>query len=360
MSSAADIVSFPEHPGRGRHSKEYKQSLRDLAAELEKVDSTLDFKMSARGWGYYLEGEGAITKGEIDRAEKVINDLRDDGELPLDFTAYDDARLFQQGGGLDSAGSVDSFISSRVRSLRGAWGYEPAFWEAQDHYIMVIVEKVDLRELFADTCEEYNIPIANAKGWSPKNLRGELLKRSYQALQREQTPVILYFGDFDPGGVQISDTLPKNLRDLAGAKVPVGGGEYITGDAVTGLVGCIDVRRFGLSRGTINELDLAWIENLETGSGKDLASPSHPDHDQNYVQDWLRDVGERKVEANAILKETDDALALFREVIEAYLGDSPHAEVNAEKSEMKKAVKTRLNELGLAGPFDAALEDMSR
>jgi hypothetical protein len=358
MSEAADLITFPDHPGRGRHSAAYKRNLRGLAADLQKVDSTLDFKMSARGWGYYLEGEGAITKGEINRAEKVINDLRDTGALPLDFTAYDDARLFQQGGGLDRAGSVDSYIRDRLEILRHAWGYDPSFWDAQDYYIMVIVEKVDLRELFADTCENFNIPIANAKGWSPKNLRGELLKRSYQAIQRSQEPVILYFGDYDPGGVQISDTLPKNLHDLSGAKIPAGDGEYITGDVVDNMIERIHIHRFGLNRETIDELELAWINNLETGSGKDLAAPSHPDHDQDYVQDWLREVGERKVEANAILKATDDARSLFQDVITEFLGESPHAATRDKQRQMRKAVKTRLNELGVTESMEEALAEM--
>ena len=358
MSTVADVISFPEHPGRGRHSKAYKRNLRELADDLRKVDSTLDFKMSARGWGYYLEGEGAITKGEINRAEKVINDLRDDGTLPLDFTAYDDARLFQQGGGLEAAGSVDSYIRVRVKSLLNGFGYEPAFWDAQDYYIMVIVEKVDLRELFADTCEKFNIPIANAKGWSPKNLRGELLKRSYQAIQRNQDPVILYFGDYDPGGVQISDTLPKNLHDLSSAKIPVNDGQYITGETVNEIVERAHIHRFGLSRETIDSMDLAWIDNLETGSGKDLAAPSHPDHDQDYVQDWLQEVGERKVEANAILKETSDARSLFQSVIKEYLGDSPHTATREKKRQMRKAVKTRLNEIGFTEGVEEALAEM--
>lgn len=358
MSKAVSAVSFPEHPGRGRHSKEYKRKLRSLAGDLQKVDSTLDFKMSARGWGYYLEGEGVITKGEIGRAETVINDLRDDGTLPLDFTAQDDARLFQHGGGLDGTRGVDSYIHGRLMVLLNAQGFDPAFWDAHDHYIMVFVEKKDLRELFADICAEFNIPIANAKGWTPKNLRGELLKRSYQALKREQAPVILYFGDYDPGGVQISDTFPKNLRDLASAKVPVGDSEYITGDVVADVVDHTEFRRFGLNRETIDEFGLAWINNLETGSGGDLADPSHNDHEHDYVQDWLQEVGERKVEANAILKETDDARSLFRSVLEEYLGENPHSEYRDEKRRMKKEVKSRLTELGLTEPAQEAMDEV--
>ena len=42
-----------------------------------------------------------------------------------------------------------------------------------------------------------------------------------------------------------------------------------------------------------------------TSSGIDLADPHHRDHKKPYVQDWLRDIGPRKVEANALVTAPD-------------------------------------------------------
>ncbi|TIT17322.1 MAG: hypothetical protein E5W70_32265, partial [Mesorhizobium sp.] len=59
----------------------------------------------------------------------------------------------------------------------------------------------------------------------------------------------------------------------------------------------IRVERIGLTREQIGDLGLPWIENLETGSGKDLGDPGHPDHRKPYVQNYIASQGRRKVEA---------------------------------------------------------------
>jgi hypothetical protein len=62
------------------------------------------------------------------------------------------------------------------------------------------------------------------------------------------------------------------------------------------------IERFGLDYDFITEQGLAWIENLETGSGKyPLNDPRHNDHFQPYVQSYLEQFGARKCEANALV-----------------------------------------------------------
>lgn len=350
----ASNVELPPELSPGRPSKEWYDEQERFAEELMTVDRQLDMSISARGWAYYLEGEGAITKAEIDRAEKEINKLREDGLVPLDIAAPDDARAFHHGGGLEKPGALDSYIRSYLMSVMTGYNYEPSFWETQDCYIMVLVEKIDLRSLFATICEEYNIPIATGKGWSSMNQRGEVVAHCYEAEQRGQTPVLLYCGDFDPPGKRISDTLLKNLNDLREARVPTRDGGYITDWTPKNVV----FDRFGLNRETIEEMGLTWINNLITGSGRDLASPSHKDHDKPYVQNWLKRVGERKVEANALLKDADAARKLFRDTVEGYLGSDPKAAYRHEKDRMRARVQDRLRELGLLAEMNDAIEQL--
>lgn len=355
MSKTVTSIDFPEHPGRGRHSKEHKQKRKKFANQLKQVDSTLDFKMSARGWGYYLEGEGVIDKGELDRVANMINDFREDGTLPLNFTAKDESRMFRHTGGLTDAPEVDDYIQNKLHGLKNGYGYNPAFWETQDYYLMLVVEKVDMATLFSDQCRRYNIPVANAKGWSSMNQRGELMSRCYQAAaNRRQYPVILYCGDFDPAGVYISDNLRSNMEDLAEAAIPDGEGGYVTNfnlDPVT-------IDRFALNKETIDDLGLTWINNLKTGSGKDMAKSSHSSYEKYNVPEWLDTIGERKVEANALLKETQAAKDLFQETIEKYLGDDPFEEYRDERSEMKKGLNTRISSLGLSEPIEQAIDEI--
>jgi hypothetical protein len=60
----------------------------------------------------------------------------------------------------------------------------------------------------------------------------------------------------------------------------------------------------------IERLDLTWIDNLETGSGRSLADPKHPDHHKDCVQEHLARYGERKCEANALIIRPGDGRAM--------------------------------------------------
>lgn len=328
-------ITLPEKP-RGRPPAEYYDQLEEFANDLQRINDGLDFAMSARGWAYFLENEGHITKSEFDYVTNLINKCRTDGQLPLDFTAKDDARAFQSASDPDDT-DPEQYIRRVVRHFLLNPSANASFWQSQDYYIQVLVEKVDLRELFAPLCRQYRIPIATSKGWSSKLQRGELAARWYHWEQRGLKPVLLYAGDFDPAGMRISDTLRSNFADLEEAKIPAKSGGYITGWTPDTLT----IDRFGLDESFIREYGLPWIDNLETGSGKDLASPNHPDHEHPYVQEWLDEYGARKVEANALVTQPEAGKQLFRETVEGYLGENPKANQARREDTIEKKIKSR-------------------
>ena len=153
-----------------------------------------------------------------------------------------------------------------------------------------MVEKIDLKSLFGPVCARFNIPITNAGGWTDLNSRAAMMRRfkRWDAVGRQC--VLLYCGDHDPGGLQISGLIRSNLADLSGA--------------VGWLPERLTIDRFGLNHDFIKEQGLTWIDNLRTAKKKppnDLADPKHPDHRKDYVQDYLRQFRPRKCEANALV-----------------------------------------------------------
>jgi hypothetical protein len=52
-----------------------------------------------------------------------------------------------------------------------------------------------------------------------------------------------------------------------------------------------EVVNIGLTEEQIDTLDLMKIGNLETGGGRDLSDPRHPDHFKPYVQDYIARFG---------------------------------------------------------------------
>ena len=296
---------------RGRQSSTaqaiYWRAADRFARQILQINSTLDFQVSSRGWCYLLEGWG-LTKDEFDACQDAINDCRKDGSLPLDIVADDAKRAFHNVEQVDDVGPEEFARAQLAATYTLADQYLPvSFWEDQDHYVQEVVEKIDLRELFKPVCGPFRIPIANAGGWSNLGVRAEMMTRFKYWEARGKKPVLLYCGDFDPAGVRISDFLMDNLIEL----------ERAVGWDPRGLI----IDRFGLNLDFIEANGLSWINNLITGGkGKmSLADPRHKDHAQPYVQNWLRDIGERKVEANALVVRPEAGRRLCLDAITKYV-----------------------------------------
>lgn len=345
-------------------NEEFYRDLRQFRDGIQEADEGVDFKKSARGWGYYLENEGVITKRELGKAENVINRLRKndfgiDCSLPLDFTAQDDARTWYCDDYDGFYRNPVHFIRTKGRALVNGQSYDGrCFWDSQDVFIQVLVEKIDLVSLFKPICEEYNIPIATSKGWSSLNQRGDIITRFYRWHKKGNDPVLLYCGDHDPPGLRISNELKSNLADLENAKIPNGDGGYISGwrpDYVT-------IDRFGLNADFIDEHDIPWVGNLETDSSgggvNDLSDPRHQDHDKSYVQDYLDKYGPRKVEANALVAHPDAGRQLFRETVEDYLGPNPKQVYEADLEMDRERIQQSMVQHGVNEAVDAAIDDM--
>ena len=96
MSTASAVVNglLPRH-SRGRQSETakliYQEQVAAFCRLILKIRSTMDFDVGSRGWCYILERHG-LRKGDFDAAEKLINDCRKSGELPLDICAEDSFR----------------------------------------------------------------------------------------------------------------------------------------------------------------------------------------------------------------------------------------------------------------------------
>jgi hypothetical protein len=294
---------------RGRQTAEaqarYEADLQAFCAAILEIRSRLDFQVSSRGWCYILEEHG-LAKGAFDAAERLIVACRKSGDLPLDICADDRARAADNLEDLDET-SPEEEAADIIAAVRWRPDYytPSSFWEDQDHYLEMLVEKVDLKSLFSPICEEFYIPITNGRGWTGLNSRADMMRRLARWEARGKRCILLYCGDHDPVGLVISARIRANMAEL------------------TTQVGWspdnLAIDRFGLNADFIESQRLTWIDGLETGSGKNLADRSHPDHQKDYVQDYLRRFGPKKVEANALVVRPDEGRQLCRATILRYV-----------------------------------------
>ena len=298
----------------------YLAELELMASQIRDIAKSARQKASSRGWCYLLEGFGVINKSEFDDCEGFINEARKLGILPIDFVLEEVARSF------DGLETIDwrepkQFLVDYLEGAKEVYSYYEgvSFWEAQPVYIQMLVEKIDLKQLFRNITRKYHIPIATSRGWYSILQRAEMAKRFRFWEGQGKIPILLYCGDHDPTGLQISEALKSNFWDVA----------LGTRWEPENLV----VDRFGLNYDLIMEADLTWIDNLISASGRP------PDLKKAFVRDYIAQYGERKVEANALVIRPDLAEELVEGAILKYVPEDGFSKY--EDARMKKQGEVR-------------------
>ena len=337
-------MSFLPKRKRGRQSAaaeaRYRGGVEAFCDLIKQIKPTLDIEVGSRGWCYILEEHG-LRKGDFDDAQRLINDCRKSGDLPIDICAEDGAR---ETVGLEELNSndVEEEVESWVDWLRDRAheNYTPiSFWDDLDVYVEMAVEKVDLRNLFAPVCEEFHVPLTNFKGWADINSRYAIMRR-FKVHRRKQC-VLLLCGDHDPAGLHITNKIYKNLGDLSGAA------DWDPENLI--------IRRFGLNAEFIDDNNLTWIDNLETSKGLDLADEDHDDHEFDYVQDYLammterygEGLSKRKCEANALVVRPEMGRQLCRDAILEHVSAGAvqrhERRLTRVRNQLRKALRDRVS-----------------
>lgn len=321
---------------------------------LMSMQSSIDFKVSSRGWCYLMEQAGYIDKSQFEKIDSAINRARKEGMIPVDFVAEEAARQFSNVEE-PSTGKVDDTIKWLLnRVLKGSEYYTPQWWIGEKYYIQMLVEKIDLKTLFEPVCKQFHIPIANAKGWSSILQRAEYARRFKEAESKGLICVLLYCGDHDPDGLRISDTIRDNLSQIS---------DIVWEDGATGYdPSKLKIHRFGLNYDFIQKNGYTWIDNLMTGSGGELAielpdgsfapgqtkdGNQHKNFDLPYLQDYLNDYGVRKCEANAIVTTPDEAREFVQEEIESWVGADALQRFEVKREAVRIEYEQRLLDTGL-------------
>lgn len=348
------------------NSRATEANLRFFAKELMAIAEGVDFKISARGWCYQMEQERLINKDEFDKVEMLINKCRKKGILPVDFVAEEDARAFQ-GVERPEKETPLQYLKEYVEApLECHDWYTPDWWEGEEYYIQILVEKIDLRTLFAPICKKFHIPIANSRGWSSIIQRAEYTKRFKKAEERGLKCILLYCGDHDPDGLRISDAIRKNLEDISEVYWDNGTQGY---DPYH-----LHIERFGLNADFIREHNLTWIDNLITGNkgyiahvvngqikqGRTKAGKPHPNYNHKYAQEYLAEFGVRKCEANALVPKPEIAREYIQSVIEGWLGKDALKRFKKKRQAVKDEMDTVRDAVGLNTSLEAAVRRIER
>ena len=317
-----------------------KEARRIMGEAIEQMSSETGYKFGPRGWAYYAEGLGLITKGEFARFEKLLTDMRKAGELDPHVIEADASRIATEVADFNATTVTTEQLArhavSEVKPELESWArsyFEFGYWEGLDYYVEMIVEKKDLVQIFGDAANNLNVRITNGKGDTDIHSRLAILERFRDHTYDGRRCILLAIGDHDPKGLSIVDGLQRTIMSCSNLK-------GLNWDYPE-----FEVVNIGLTETQISDLGLMRIPNLETGGGKDLSDPNHKDHHKSYVQDYINRFGVWKCEANALVGDPEGAVKIFTDAVRHYIPYGHLEDVRIANRPSQDAVRKEIEKL---------------
>jgi len=101
------------------------------------------------------------------------------------------------------------FVDEEVE--RFLHGYRRNLLQSQDRYLEIWIEKDALSTLFTRIAVQFTVPVVVCRGFSSVSFLNEFANRVES--HPDKQPVMLYFGDFDPSGNEMLETMQMTLED---------------------------------------------------------------------------------------------------------------------------------------------------
>lgn len=176
---------------------------------IEVLDELKEYKpLTLRQVYYQLVGKGYIenTVSEYGSLSKLLKGARIDGYISWEDIEDRVRTIHDLRGWLSGEDFVEQEVSRFLE------GYRRDFLQSQTKYIEVWVEKDALSSIFTKVAKNYSVPVVVCRGFSSVTFLNEFRERIsyYQNLGKQV--VMLYFGDFDPSGMEMLESMKITLE----------------------------------------------------------------------------------------------------------------------------------------------------
>jgi len=180
--------------------------------EIKSVMAEYNQRLTIRQIYYRLVADHGLENSlkSYKRIVRILSEARLSGEIGYEeiedrtreITAFDEVNY--------------TTVYEHMSSLRGYimnWEnyYNVPLWHGQPERVVVMVEKQALQGIFADVCKRWQVDLMVCKGYPSLTQQYELAQRMIERLRLDEQLHIIYFGDFDPSGENISDKLQERL-----------------------------------------------------------------------------------------------------------------------------------------------------
>ena len=146
------------------------------------------------------------TRSRYNMLSTLVKQMRLDGLLPWNIIE-DRTRRVSGKRGFNDPGE---FIKREVKSFLK--GYSRCLVQDQENYVEIWVEKDALSRIFENIAWTYCIRCVTCKGFLSATFVNDYATRARKAQAQGQRPIVLYFGDLDPSGIEIFESTQESLR----------------------------------------------------------------------------------------------------------------------------------------------------
>lgn len=159
---------------------------------------------------YQLVGKGYIENkvSEYTMLSNLLKHARISGLIPWQ-DIEDRIRTYHDLSGWANADSFkDAWISEFLQ------GYKRDKMQSQGVYLEIWIEKDALSSIFTKVANVFNVPVVVCRGFSSVSFLNDYRERLAEF--SDKTPILLYFGDFDPSGVEMLNAMETTLINELG------------------------------------------------------------------------------------------------------------------------------------------------
>lgn len=139
--------------------------------------------------------------------------MREEGAIP--YNRIVDRTRKATGGDDEDSGNENTYIHGQIEGLRDiGLSYSKPMWETQKNYIEVWIEKDALIGSINGVTAEYNLTAFACRGYGSFSSMMDAINRFSGYPDKEK--IILYFGDHDPTGLNITEVIQRKLIQYGG------------------------------------------------------------------------------------------------------------------------------------------------
>jgi hypothetical protein len=186
-------------------------SYEEIVAVALEVFDQYDTAITLRQLYYRLVARLLIpnTINSYKRLSRIMVKAREQKDVPINCLEDRSRRILGRGDtGYDSA---EDYLKQKFRSLQDSWkSFTMPMWDDQPEYLLISLEKDALSRLVSRVGNRYSVRTFPTRGY-PSFSYVQAMANYMQTRLFGKPTTLLYFGDFDPSGIDIERDLAARL-----------------------------------------------------------------------------------------------------------------------------------------------------